>query len=272
MRLRDSIGLNLSPFLLRLVLGLTFVLAGAAKMLTEVDYTPEQTAILSQMGVKIHGQGGHGAPPAADESGTAQDRSDDSASDETTIDETEPASDASPEDIAKEPTAPVATASGEPVKMRMVYTLALWIHDAAEPGFDKDGNQLRPLWPQQLATNKWPIWIAYAAALTELIAGICMFAGFMTRIGAFSLVVVMGAAMWLTQIGPAFQSNTAFLGFLPNHAWYDVQSWQMLLWQFSLFGAAGAVVLLGAGAMSLDAIIFGGPTNRRHRHNEDDDD
>jgi len=255
MRLRDSIGLNLSPFFLRLVLGVVFVWAGASKFFSEMPYTPEQAARLAEMGVDVPGAVAAPAAPAEPATEEPEDV-------ETTDDGT--------------PTVPAAVAPAlrfpEGATLRPVYSIALMIDGAAHPGFDDDGNQLKPIWPAEAAKGKWPVWLALAAGVTELVAGILMFAGFFTRIAAFSLACVMGTAMWLTQFGPAIQSGRARLGFLPSHDLFDGMAWQPLLYQFTLFGVAMALFLLGAGALSIDAIIFGAPGERAHRGRKGDAD
>ncbi len=267
MRLRDSIGLNFSPFILRVVLGLTFLWAGAAKIFSEADYTPEQALTLSQMGVAVPTQGAADAEGAIEASFAqpAEDDLDDVIDD---LFDDEPLI----TDEATEPAIADLAQFGDGVRMRSVYMLALGLHSGANPGFDADGNEQMRIWPEHLGQKKWPVWAAWAAAATELVAGVLMFFGLFTRIGALSLTVIMGVAMWLTQFGPAIQAGDAQLGFLPNYELFDLQMWKTLLWQFALFGAAFATLLLGAGAMSLDAVIFGGPTHRERRHERDDDD
>jgi uncharacterized membrane protein YphA (DoxX/SURF4 family) len=261
MRLRDSIGLNLSPIVLRLVLGVVFLQAGAAKFFTDSVYTPQQTAALAQMGVAIPGQPRVVPPVVTDPPAEADPPDADAAEGDV--------------DVPAEAEAAVVTDEAlypDGATLRSVYHIALIIDSAAHPGFDGDGNQLEPFWPAEAAKGKWPVWLALAAGATELVAGILMFAGFFTRIGAFSLVCVMATAMWLTQIGPAIQAGGARLGFLPTHDLLDGMGWQIFLVQFTLLGVALALVLLGAGALSIDAIIFGAPGEQAHRKPRGDGD
>lgn len=268
MRLRDSIGLNLSPVFLRLVLGIVFTWAGAGKFFAKDHFTPEQTARLAQMGVDIPG-----TPPAdlpvEDEPGV----------DEAEPDVEDPAGETPATEIpttepgAAEPIpAPDASRYPEGAELRRVYGLALGLDAAAHPGFNEDGEQLEPIWPPDAAKGQWAVYVALAAGITELVAGVLVLAGFFTRFAAIALACVMAAAMWLTQFGPAIQQGKTVLGFLPDHPLYDGELWTPLLFQFSLFGAALALLFLGAGAMSIDAIIFGAPGERRRRVPREDDD
>jgi len=248
MRVRDSIGLNLSPLFLRVMLGVTFMWAGAGKFLAEHTYTPEQAAILAQMGVIGDGSSVPVDPGAGEQSD---------------------GSDAAPQADESQPTAAALTG-------KRVLGLAIIIHHAANPGFDEDGAERMPLWPAQLATGKRPVYLAYAAGIVELVAGLAMIIGLFTRLGALSLAGVMGSAMWLTQIGPAVQAGGATLGFLPTWGAFETNAlgqpvWMPLLWQFSLFAASLAVFFLGAGGLSLDRIIFGrGPAPARPASGEQD--
>ncbi len=259
MRLRDSIGLNFAPFILRLVLGLTFIWAGAGKFFADASFSPEQTARLAAMGVDIPGAPAANLPLDTDPVGVG-DEPDAPAGEagEGEPTETEQVSD------------PAVDAYPDGAKLRRVYGLALLIDHAAHPGFNDDGVEPMPLWPAEAATGKWPVWIALAAGITELLAGVVLLAGFFTRFAALSLVGVMVAAIWLTQIGPAIQGQDALLGFLPNNDLYDTGAWMPLLWQVSLLGSSLATMLLGAGAMSLDAIIFSNPPSRSRREHKGD--
>ena len=100
--------------------------------------------------------------------------------------------------------------------------------------------------------------LALAAALTELIGGILVLVGLLTRFSAFGLTNVMLVAMWLTGFGPAIQSGSTRLGFLPDYPWFGSDQWTLLLFQFSLCGAALALVFAGPGTLSMDRLLLGG--------------
>lgn len=239
MRVRDSIGLNLSPFILRLVLAITFIWSGAGMLLPTHQFTPEQSAALANMGAIE-------APPVA------------------------PGNPLPPADtgiVTDQPPRYLPGQFPEGVQARRVLGLALMLDRAAHPRFNDDGVELKPIWPPDLAKGKWPVTLAYAVAVTELVGGMALLLGLFTRLSALGLVVVMLGAIWLDQVGPAIQSGNTLFGFLPAHGAFDVDSvgkpvWMPLLWQVSLLGASGAVFFLGAGGLSLDRIIFGGPHKR----------
>lgn len=158
------------------------------------------------------------------------------------------------------PAAPAFTAADFPngASVRKVVLLALVMDRAANPPLDAESNQPEPFWPQALAQRPWPHTLAWAVALTELIGGVLMLLGLLTRLGALGLASVMLGAMWLTQIGPAIQADSTVLGFLPAYGRFDVEAWQPLLWQFALLAASLAVFLLGSGAIGLDRALFRG--------------
>ncbi|KAA0217408.1 MAG: DoxX family protein [Leptolyngbya sp. PLA3] len=239
MRVRDSIGLNLSPFILRLVLAITFVWAGAGKLLPVHQFTPDQAAALANMGA-IEAPASAPVNPAPQAGLPA-------------------VTDAAPKYLPEQ--------FPEGVQARRVLGLALMLDHAAHPGFTDDGVEPRPIWPPDLAAGKRPVYLAYAVAITELVGGMALLLGLFTRLGVLGLVFVMLGAIWLDQIGPAVQSGNALFGFLPPHGAFDVDAqgkpvWMPLLWQLSLLGASSAVFFLGAGGLSLDRIVFGGPQKR----------
>lgn len=156
---------------------------------------------------------------------------------------------------------PSAEASKAPTPtVRRVWGLALRIHSAANPGVDDSGKPRMKLWPASLGSGNWPRYFALAVVIAELGGGVLVGLGLLTRLGAAALAGVMLGAMWLDQIGPAMQAGTTVLWLLPAHDAWDVAAWRPLLWQFALLCCAGAVVLLGAGAPSLDRALgwFGG--------------
>lgn len=294
MRSRDAAGLALAPLILRLMLATIFINAGLGKIMTTQELPPEQAARLANLGGLKVVRSAPGATRPAD--ATAPGAPTTPLPDPTVPTPVEPTT---PERTTPEPATgpgggatsggmpalvtlaqatgsstggttgsttggtsgtPTYTASDfpEPVKVKSGLTIALMLEDAAHPAPRADGTTPMPLWPDRLSKRPWPVAFAWAATLTELIGGALLVIGLFTRLSALGISFTMLVAMWLTQIGPAIQVGGATLGFLPAYKAFD-PAWMPLMFQFSLFAAASAVLFLGAGPASLDAAIFGGP-------------
>jgi len=151
--------------------------------------------------------------------------------------------------------------SGE-LSLRRVQGLALGIKGAATP--DDSG---RSLLPTAFGKGSTPVMIAWAIALTEVVGGIFVLLGFLTRLAGLALAGVMGGALWMAGgIGTAVVFGPAVLGFLPDHPAFSMafDHWKEPLWQLSILMAALGVVFSGAGFLSLDRLVFG-PLVRKPR-------
>jgi len=282
MRFRDSVALNFAPLCLRAALGIVFLMAGAVKVFHDMEVSGESAALLANYGIiKPAGATPQPTPPAVPEllppeedegeNGTARG----------------PGSGAT---LASQPN--YALASGwqpprytaadfpEPVKVRGMNGLVLFLHSAVHPPLHPETSApLRPLWPdfdRSRDFDPWPVYAARAVAFTELIGGAFVLIGLLTRLGALGLAGTMLGAMWLTQFGPAIQMDRAFLGFLPNHAWHDGLSWKDLLFQFTLFAAAMSLFCTGSGTLAADRFFASGPgeppkTKKRKPKDADED-
>lgn len=265
MRFRDSLAVNISPIAIRLVLAATFIFAGYAKVFTNMAYTPEQIAMLAAMdsddsddqiepSMEVIEPGEH-STPIPDPAQPAPDPQDSTDGDTSAVAPSAPALD--------EPRFRVIAAqdSGEyeydaepaPTERRKLYSLALMLKGAATP--NDHGAALLPAF---LGAGEWPIRLAWMAALTELLGGVFMLLGFLTRLSAAGLIGTMLTAMWLTTIGPVviLGAPSSFF-FLPEFGDFMSQTWTMLLTQFSMLGAAVAALLSGAGALSADRMLLG---------------
>lgn len=149
-------------------------------------------------------------------------------------------------------------AAGGTVKVRRLYGLALLVEGAAKKPADP-AHKPMALWPSVLAGGNRPLILAWAVAITELLGGGLVLIGLFTRLSALALAACMAGALWLTEIGPAIQSGSAFLGFLPNYDAADTRMWTTPLWQFSLMMSAMALVCAGAGAASIDRTLRASP-------------
>lgn len=287
---RQRTALSVPPLLLRLVLAIIFIWAGYTKIFGLIDVTDENRAMLVAAGVlSAPGLGeidetpvdqvpiDEPADPPADEP-AGEPASDPDPVDEPIADPTddpvtdpvdEPAGEPDPvEDptfaMAPQPTITLV-AQASPERVRKVNELAMLLYARANPpstlADDEDGTleAQRPmaLWPAAVGSPPWPVRFAWAAAITELLAGLLLLVGLFTRLGGLSIAGVMGVAMWLTEIGPALQSGNTWLGFLPMYKPMDVASYTKILYQLALMVMGLALLFSGPGMLSLDRWIFG---------------
>lgn len=154
----------------------------------------------------------------------------------------------------------------ESQSVRGLYGLVFTITNAAAPKANDTGKAPMPLMPGAANQGRWPVYLAWTVALTELIGGVFFLVGFLGRLAGFMNAGVMAGALWLTQFGPAIQAGTAKLGFLPAYGkdgtlglWATnaagSPAYAMPLWQFMLLCACLAVMVLGSGALSIDALF-----------------
>jgi uncharacterized membrane protein YphA (DoxX/SURF4 family) len=144
-------------------------------------------------------------------------------------------------------------------ELRRVYDLALLLNSRAEVRPHSPREVIKnpvPLWPASLGMGSGAFAMAWLAAISELAAGALLAVGLFTRLACVPIIMAMGTAIWLTQIGPAIWANNVALGFLPNNVWWDPAAWSILLWQVMIIGVGIAVMLLGPGPVSLDRVMF----------------
>jgi uncharacterized membrane protein YphA (DoxX/SURF4 family) len=256
-----------APVLIRLALGVTFLWAGLAKVLGTMSVGPESAAALANMGATVpKSPAAPGAPitntpapspsaspppdavPPATTPGPGQDPM---PADKFST----PGDPARPGGSALSGPTPLDYAAQTPVKQ--VYGLALAIHGAANPPARADGSVPMATWPRTLGSGAWPVRLAYAVVIVELVGGAMVLMGLLTRAWAAALAGVMLGAIWLTQMGPAIQSGNTALGLFPAHAAWDMQAWMPLLWNFALLMMALALVVGGAGRLAIDNALFG---------------
>ena len=276
-------GNSLGPLFIRFALGVTFLWAGFGKVLEKMPVEGRSAATLANMGViepvapAPQPESAPAKPPVPGDV-TKPDPEKPGVKPETKPDdkpegkaEIKPlmslTQDAAPAALPATGDRHTAAEFPQPVMVRAVYGIALAVHDAANPAPAADGVTPMPLLPPKVGADRWPVYLAWACAASELLGGLFVLVGLLTRVSALSLVVTMGMAMWLTRIGPAIQSNDALLGFLPNHPAYAHDAagnalHAVLLWQFLLFCAALSLVFSGAGALSFDRALLP-PLGRR---------
>lgn len=321
MRLRDSIALTLPSFILRLVLGITFIWAGTGKLVGTMQVSGDDAARLANLGVHLNTIEVAPAttpnepsseipelieplpddPPAESNEETSEEMGEDlqdQAKDivekiEEAIDDAgdkvpqaptldEPQTEPQTEPPAPDPQAGIESIAAlnphagtwtrvqntsgdriasdfpEPLECQRVYSIALMISKAADPGLTPDSQPITPIMPSKLASRPWPKVLAWAAAITELVAGAFLVLGLFTRFSAFGTLFVMLVAMWMTQFGPAaFHSSDALLGFIPRaDDLFSPAAYTQLLWQMALASMSLAVMFLGSGAIGIDRLFF----------------
>lgn len=260
--------LSVPPLLLRLVLAIIFFWAGYAKCFGTFEVTDENRAALIAAGV-LNESGAVVDPIPVPEPEVEVPATEPDAIPE---EEPQPVSPVEPAPSVDEPltdqgldgpgevllvaqTAPAAT------KVRMANNIAMALHAAAhpQPVTDDQGVTTTPmaLVPDTLGSPPWAVRLAWAAAITELAAGILLLVGLFSRLGGLSVAWIMGVAIWLTQIGPAIQSGNTFLGFLPQFELYKMQDAKDLLFQLALLAMGLAIAFSGGGMLSIDRFIFG---------------
>lgn len=261
-----SFGCSVAPIFLRLVLGVTFVWAGAGKIWSEREFTGEAAgqiaawsqgkSTMSPTAPKVEAPNVEkpadkpGEKPADGPAGSPSASSTEPEKPEAQIPPVNPPSAGAPDAVV-----PIVITDAPPVRARSLMGIALMIKKASVPTTRADGTTGMALVPAKAADGEMPVYLAWGAAVTELVAGVLVLIGLMTRLWALSLACVMAVAMWLTQIGPAVAAGGAVLGFLPPHAMFDIPAWQPLMWQFSLLGASLALMFTGAGTLSFDSMF-----------------
>ncbi|MBX3388446.1 MAG: DoxX family membrane protein [Phycisphaeraceae bacterium] len=266
---REHMAVSVAPLFLRLALSIVFIWTGLGKLMTDMSVSGERAAVLANMGVsglqRVAQPGAAPSPtaPAPIPSPMVKEPKQEPKKDPAKAPVSGPPALISviAQQSTPPPTAATFTAADFPNETRVaqLYGIALLLHDAVQPT-DREGKPVRfPLAPSFIATGSWPWWLAWAAALTELLGGFLLLFGLFTRLAALGIACVMLTAIWLTQIGPAVQSGNASLGFLPPYPAFDVKAWQTLLWQLCLLCAAMNLVFAGSGGLSMDRAISGRP-------------
>ncbi|MEM1330413.1 MAG: DoxX family protein [Planctomycetota bacterium] len=270
MTFRERLAINAAPIPLRLILAVTFLWAGLGKVVNDAPFQGGAAATLANLGVDM----GLDAPPqrnapapapaleptpepeasTGDTAPTTPEAGvDPELPGESETESPEPEAAAAPEpEQAVNPARFEASDFPEPVNKPALYGLALLMHGAANPQPADDGTTPDAIWPEQLGGAPWVVVMAWFAAITEILAGLFVLIGLMTRLSALALAGTMLTAAWLTEMGPAVQSGTALLGFLPGHDLTNLGAWTKFLWQMALLCAAVSLLFAGPGWPSVD--------------------
>jgi uncharacterized membrane protein YphA (DoxX/SURF4 family) len=287
---------NVAPVFLRVALGVTFLWAGIGKFAADMTINRQQAVVLASYGsIAPAAAPTKPADAAPAETNTPETKAPETKPADTKAPEAKPpaaqSSDTKPAEAAPPPASkgPVSSIAGtlllaqttsaqttpaapstpvisraqpsaadfpETMSVSRVHGLTLLLHSAANPAPGDNGQPKMALWPAFASKDHWPKTLAYAAAITEITAGLFLLVGLFVRVSAFSLAGVMLGAIWLTEIGPAMQAGTARFGILPGYGLWDVGAWKTILWQLSLLCSALALVFTGPGALALDNALF----------------
>lgn len=263
MSLRESLAVGAAPLFLRLALGITFLWAGMSKVFYEAPFEGQDAATLANYGVIQPGmvaplepiaflaiqeglEGQEGLPDQDEME--RRNRQPDGSPPPPLDDEPSASNFATPRYSASDFPAPVLT--------RSLHNITLMLHKNMRPGVHPETNEPTiPLWFDADPTreyDQWPVYAAWAVALTELIGGGLVLLGLLTRLSALGLAGTMAGALWLTTIGPILQTGT-------TPELLDIKAWSSGLWQFALLMSAMALFCTGSGGVAIDRLLFGNP-------------
>jgi len=291
MRWRDQLALTLPAFLLRLALAITFLWAGVGKIAGTAQVQGDDAARLANLRVPMVDAAPQApapdtpeapvSPPPEDPRVETPDAAEDASDDTPAPGDDDPDEGADQNNGDTEADAPppmlgrrggvtvhrvaqaastpaVANDFPDPMEIKRVHTVTLILDKAVDPGLTDDSQPKAPLLPSWLGSGRMPVYAAWAAAVTEVLAGAFLLVGVLTRLSALATFGVMLMAMWTTMIGPAaMHSDDAILGFIPgaDDPWAP-SAYATLLWQLAVLAMSLAVVLLGPGPLSIDRLLF----------------
>ena len=236
MSLSQSAALNVVPLLARLVLAAVFIPAGYNKLMKEAEFSGEEAKRLRELSVIASSSSSltgsqSGIPPAVALANPLVGQSappkvvDPAAPSKPTTDETPVTN---PPAKPTDGTTAAPPVAGEPVKARALHRVTIMV--------DKAG------WPYQT-------WLAWLAAVTEFVGGICLVLGLFTRMWGLGLAVTMGVAFYLTSYDQVL--STMVIG-MPVDGFTRYSS------QIALFALAFGLFLTGAGSGSIDRRLSSG--------------
>lgn len=250
-----SLAGRIAPLFLRLAVGIIFVIAGLGKFFADMEVSGNDAALLANQGVRFSVPT---PPPEKPPERPAEKATDQPAEKPSEKPGESPngGKQSSPPPLMRLQASPrpyTAEDFPDPIPVQRVYGIALLVHRCAAPAPGPDGKARMQLLPGFLAARPWPATLAWTVGLVEIVAGVFIFFGLITRLSAFLIAGVMAGAIWLTEIGPAMQAGSTVLLVLPNRPLFD-GAWMVLYLQFTLLMASLSLLLTGAGAISLDAI------------------
>jgi uncharacterized membrane protein YphA (DoxX/SURF4 family) len=128
------------------------------------------------------------------------------------------------------------------------------------------------------AVGNGGLWVkmgSIAFALIVAVGGYALAVGFFTRVWALLLAICTALSMWVLEMGPAWASRDALWGFLPDPQLGDAltasTAWMSLMLHFVVLMTALALLIMGPGRLSADALLFGRSRTVKRRDAFDDD-
>lgn len=159
----------------------------------------------------------------------------------------------------------------QPVSIKRLYGVSLLMYRAGNPPPRASAsaaaspnsspvtltpNEPSKLLPSFLTKGTRPLAFAWMLAIGEVIAGVLLLIGLLTRVAATWCALVMIGAIWLTELGPAVQAGNALFGFLPQRNMWEPELWKSLFWQVSMLGCSLSLAFMGSGSLGLDKRLF----------------
>lgn len=275
MGLGKALSANIAPLLLRTGIAATFIWIGTP-MLRTMDLTPEQTARLANAEIRTPTPASIETPqpePPADRPDTEADPTPPappplagiSLTRRSTQPQTEPDTSArTPATTQYRPEQFIGTTQ----QSRRWVLVSLTALDAAQPVDDGDpATPDRSVLPPSVANGG--LWVkvsSIAFALIVAFGGWAVAIGFFTRVWAFLLALCTALSLWVLELGPAWAAHEGVLGFMPDPQIVDPESatviWMRLMLHLVVLLTSLALLILGPGKLSLDALMFRGSSRR----------
>lgn len=259
MSFSQSAAVNVVPLLSRIVLALAFIPAGWNKLSTTTTFRGEDAAILRSLGVTgIDGEPAE-SPAAAVGAGSASESWSKTLTGSMTSGGwsllAAPPTSSGMQELPAGATAPNPGAES-PAARGESFTPAS--NDVAPLIADTRPLTTRSLHGITLMVHRhgwaYPVYNAYAATAAELLGGVLILVGLFARLWGLALASTMAVAYWFTT-APMFAAKSSPM-VLFDIAVHPFAEFNRMHVQGALFVLAIGVFLVGAGALSLDRMIF----------------
>jgi uncharacterized membrane protein YphA (DoxX/SURF4 family) len=176
---------SIAPIFLRAALAVTFLWAGFGKVLETMPVSGVEAAALANMGVVT--------PEVAKPVKPASTAAFFPSLPILALVQPPVVSEPKPDQAPPPPAAKNYSAADfpQPIQVRRLHGITLMVLRAASPHTDEQGTPRTQLLPSRLGDGNIPVYMAWAAALTENIAGLFVMVGLLTRVSALALAATM---------------------------------------------------------------------------------